>query len=40
MIIEIIFLAIAVWIVYKGLKVLNQGEKKLEQVINTLTSKT
>ncbi len=39
LIIEIIFLAIAIGIVYSGIKVLNQGEKKIDQVITNLIRK-
>ncbi len=37
--IEFIFLAIAIGIVYSGIKVLSQGEKKIDQVITDLTRK-
>lgn len=37
--IEIIFLFIAIWIVSRGIKSLNHGEKKLDQVINALAGK-
>ncbi|MBI4778150.1 hypothetical protein HY792_04445 [Candidatus Desantisbacteria bacterium] len=37
LIIEIIFLTVAIWIVYKGIRILNQGERKIEQIITNFS---